>query len=202
MKKIIIASVAAVLSAVVAVSAHAARTSPETDPETIFAQEKQVIHRVPVKEEADRQSASAAGNYFRHCLSTDERGATVYPDTYGGCYISDDGKFVLQVTTVDHSEYLFIQEEFPCTVFEQVEYSFNYLHKLAENYILGHDPEKETVYGGGVDVYKNRAFIEVDEETFSQKTNDPESLIQFRVGWPTQFLSADVENEQSASGFV
>lgn len=139
------------------------------------------IIRQPIKEGLDRQNAYAASIYFSSCLSTDEDGQLVYPDTYGGQYKDDDGHFVIRVTTSDLSEYLFLQEEFPCIVFEQVKYPYNYLKKLLDEYLRTIDPRTETVNSGRVDILKNRVVIGVDEKTLSQKTNDPDSPIEYEL---------------------
>lgn len=140
----------------------------------------------PIEEGVDRQSATAASNYLYSCFSSDENGTRVFPDTYGGEYFPDGNKqLVIQLTTSDPPEYLFIQEEFPCVVFEQVEYSYNYLDGLIDEYLSSFDPKSETVYSGEFDMRSNRAVIKVDEETLSRKTNDPDSPIVFEWGFLT-----------------
>lgn len=176
MKKIFLALIFTMFGAFFGMSAYA--DSPE-----FVQQEYQILMRQPIKEEVDRQSTSEAARYFDNCLPAARSGQSIYPDTYGGCY-KDGGNFVIQVTTSDLSEYLFLQEEFPCVVFEQVKYSENYLQGLVDEYLMTYDPETETVYCAGVDVHNNCVFIRVDEETLSHKTNDPDSPIRFELGHP------------------
>ncbi len=178
MKKIFLALILIVFGAVIGVLAFSnlARSS----------QDDQLLKRQPVEEGVDRQSATAAHNYLYSCFSSDENGTPVFPDTYGGNYFPDaDKQLVIQLTTSDPSEYLFIQEEFPCVVFEQVKYSYNYLYELIHEYLSTYDPESETVYGGDVSARLNKAVIWMDEETLSHKTNDPDSPIVFEWGFLT-----------------
>lgn len=133
------------------------------------------IIRQPVEKGADRNNVFEAFKYFESCRHG-------YPKTYGGCYMGDDGTFVIQVTSSDLSEYQFFQDEFPCVTFEEVKYSYCDLQNLIDEYWATYDPDSETVYSSGVDVYLNRAVIGVDEETLSQKTNDPDSPIVFELG--------------------
>ena len=176
MKKIFLALIFTVFGAFFGMSAYA--DSPE------FAQQEfKILRQQPIEDGIDRQNTSAAAMYFDNCLPAFESGQLIYPDTYGGCY-KDGGNFVILVTTSDLSEYLFLQEEFPCIVFKQVKYSYNYLVKLRDEYMETYDCNTETVYGGGIDVYNNRAHIDVDEETLSHKTNDPDSPLVFELGSP------------------
>lgn len=142
------------------------------------------IHRQPVEEGADRNNASDASKYFDSCLTADDDNRPLYPNTYGGCYMGENKTFVIQVTSSDLSEYQFIQDEFPCVVFEQVKYSYNYLQNLINEYCNTYDPNSETIYMTYVDILLNRAVIGVDEETLSHKTNDPESPIVFELEHP------------------
>lgn len=152
-------------------------------------QEDQILKRQPIEEGVDRQSASAAHNYLYSCFSSDENGTPIFPDTYGGDYFPDEDKqLVIQLTTSDLSEYLFIQEEFPCVVFEQVKFSYNYLDELLREYLSTFDSKSETVYSGEVDMHSNRAIIKVNEETLSHKTNDPDSPVVFKLGSPYDFF--------------
>lgn len=190
MKKIFLALILTVFGVFFVISAFAA--SPE--PENVQTQD-QIIQPQPIGEDIDRQSAYAASDYFKSCLPADENGLpTAYPDTYGGKYINDNGDFVIQVTTDDLSEYQFLQDEFPCIVFEQVEYSYNYLEELMYEYLDSFDRDSETVYSGGVNSRLNRAVIFVDEETFSRKTNDPNSPIIFGVGFSVNYTDTSDEN--------
>lgn len=140
------------------------------------------IHRQPVEEGADRNNASDAAKYFDSCLTADDDNHPLYPNTYGGCYMGKNKTFVIQIASSDFSEYQFIQDEFPCVVFEQVKYSCNYLQNLINEYWNTYDPNSETVYSSCVDYHLNRAVIGVDEETLSRKTNDPDSPIVFELG--------------------
>lgn len=96
--------------------------------------------------------------------------------------MGENKTFVIQVTSSDLSEYQFIQDEFPCVVFKQVKYSYNYLQNLTYEYRNTYDPNSETIYSSCVDIHLNRAVIGVDEETLSRKTNDPDSPIIFELG--------------------
>ena len=140
------------------------------------------IHRQPVKEGADRNNPSTAADYFDSCLTADDNNVPLYPNTYGGCYMGKNKTFVIQVTSSDLSEYQFIQDEFPCVVFEQVKYSYNYLQNLIYEYRNTYDPDSETIYMTCVDIHLNRAVIGIDEESLSHKTNDPDSPIVFELG--------------------
>lgn len=53
------------------------------------------IHRQPVEDGADRNNASAAAKYFDSCLTTDDDGLPLYPNTYGGCYMGENKTFVI-----------------------------------------------------------------------------------------------------------
>ena len=156
----------------------------ESERDILPSVEEGQLIRQPLNGGVDHQNAHAAADYFHSCLSTDDNFQYLYPDTYGGCYFDDDQNFVIQVTTSDLSEYQFIQEAFPCIIFKQVKYSYNYLRNTLNEYLNTYDPESETHYSAGVDVFNNRARIEVDEKTLSQKTNDPDSPIMFVKGSP------------------
>lgn len=165
------------------------------------ARETRSIKPQPVEEGVDRYNASAANDYLYSCFPRDENGRPVFPDTFGGHYFPGEGndKLAILLTVSDPSEYLFIQEEFPCVVFEQVRYSYNYLDELLHEYLTTFDRESETVYGGEFDLRNNRAVILVDEETLSRKTNDPDSPIEFRLGSPyDSFLDYDGISDDSS----
>ena len=196
MKKIILALIFTIFSVFFGISGCAAPTeSVQTEPD-------RTLKPQPIEEGVDRQSATAAHNYLYSCFSPDENGLPIFPDTFGGNYFPDGNKqLVIQLTTSDPSEYLFIQEEFPCVVFEQVKYSYNYLDELIYEYLSTYDPESETVYSGHVSPNLNKAIIWVDEETLSHKTNDPESPIVFEWGFLTA-TSKDYNDPFDDSDFI
>ncbi len=181
MKKIILASVFIIFSVFFDISGCAAPT------ESVQTGQDRTLKPQPIEEGVDRKSATAAFNYLYSCFSSDKNGTRVFPNTYGGKYFPDGNKqLVIQLTMSDPSEYLFIQEEFPCVVFEQVKFSYNYLDELLREYLNTFDSKSEIVYSGEVDMRNNRAVIKVDEETLSRKTNDPDSPIVFKLGFPIE----------------
>lgn len=67
------------------------------------------------------------------------------------------------------------------------------MREIRDEYLKTYDPETETVYGGGIDVFNNRAYIDVDAETLSRKTNVPDSPLVFELGSP---WIIDLDNEE------
>ena len=131
--------------------------------------------------------ADYAAQLFQSTLETDENGQFIYPDSYGGMYIDVD-RLVFQVAAEDFSEYSYLTDEYDCVKFVQVEYSWNYLTKLRDEYYDTYDKDVDTVYSGYVDVYLNRAVIEVDAETLSRKSFDENSPLIFKEGSPIILL--------------
>ncbi len=122
-----------------------------------------------------------AEDYFFSTLPRSPEGGYIYPDSYGGIY-ADGDKIIILVASDDFSEYQYLCEKYSYVELKQVEYSWNYLQGLAEEYMATYDKSSETVYMAGVDVVKNRAFIKIDKESFDRKTHDENSPIIFEVG--------------------
>ena len=119
---------------------------------------------------------------FASTLERDENGQFIYPDSYGGFYY-DNGIYVVLTTSSDFSEYRYIKDAYSNVEFKQVEYSLNFLQRLADSYLRTSDRETETVYSAGVDEKLNRAVIFVDEQTLLNKPTDPsKSPIIFELG--------------------
>lgn len=119
--------------------------------------------------------------YFFSTLPRSPQGGYIYPDTYGGIY-ADGDKIIILVASDDFSEYQYLCEKYSYVELKRVEYSWNYLQGLAEEYMSTYDKSSETVYMAGVDVMKNRAVIKIDKESFARKTQDENSPIIFEVG--------------------
>lgn len=173
MKKIFLALVLTVFGAFFGISAYA-DSSEEVS-------ERITLQHMPVEEDADRQNWIDAVHYFDSCFINDEYCEHIYPDTFGGNYYKEeDNVFVVQVASPDLSEYLFLQEEFPCIELEQVKYSWEYMWSLCEKTykeLIG----TEGVYSVGYDIRNNRIVVRVDAETLASKTNSSDSPIEYRL---------------------
>lgn len=136
----------------------------------------------PVILEADPVEGSAyAEDYFLSTLRFDTQKGYIYPDTFGGMYAEGD-KLIFQVAAEDFTEYQYLQDKYPNVVFQQVEYSKNYLQGLIDEYLTTYDKNTETVYMAYVDDILNRAVIGVDKETLSCKGPNEGSPLIFKSG--------------------
>lgn len=140
-------------------------------------------HVKPPIQNAGTSADGAAGaeDLFLGTLKRAPNGGYSYPDTYGGMYVDKD-KLVFQATSEDFSEYQYLQDAYPNVTFQHVEYSYNSLQKMIDDYLETYDSNTEQIYMAYVDVMTNRAVIEVDETTFSQKTPDDKSPLVFVIG--------------------
>ena len=130
---------------------------------------------------------STASELFFSTLELDKEKGYIYPDTYGGMYV-DGSTLVFLVAGDDFSEYQYLKDAYSDVEFKSVEYSWNYLSKLRDEYFETYDRSVDTVYMGYVDVNLNRAVITVNEETLARKTFDENSPLIFKIGSPTYLL--------------
>lgn len=197
MKKIFLALIVTIFGAFFGISAYAgeAEVSEEKQESYVFFQEvinnepnpviddetalevNSILRHMPVKEGIDRLNPIAACNYFEACVPYDESGQHIYPDTYDGSHMTVEGDtFVIMATTSDFSEYQFLQDEFPCIVFEQVKFPLAYLWSIVDHEY--YDLKNSYV---GVNIAENHVVMYVDAETLSEKTNDPDSPVVYEL---------------------
>ena len=127
------------------------------------------------------EGSARAEDYFLSTLKYDTRKGYIYPDTFGGMY-ADGDKLIFLVAAEDFTEYQYLQDKYPYVVFQQVEYSKNYLQGLIEEYLATYDKDTETVYMAYVDEILNRAVISVDKKTLSHKDTDEGGPLIFKLG--------------------
>lgn len=101
-----------------------------------------------------QREAVEAHEFFENSLPFDDNGQFIYPDTYAGEYIDDDGNLIFQVTTSDFTEYEYLYSLYSCVKIEQVQYSYNYLNDLIDEYWMTYDASKGSVAKSYVDVSK------------------------------------------------
>ncbi|MCH5209200.1 MAG: hypothetical protein J1F04_09960 [Oscillospiraceae bacterium] len=124
-----------------------------------------------------------AEDFFFSTLVLDEEKGYIYPNTFGGMYVDGDN-LIFQVAAEDFTEYQYLRDKYPYVVFQQVEYSNNYLQGLIDEYLATYDKNTEMVYMAYVDVILNRAVIRVDEETLLRKATGEKSPLVFVLGSP------------------
>lgn len=129
------------------------------------------------------EATMRAEDFFLSTLEYDGADGYVYPDTYGGMY-ADGDRLIFLVAAEDFSEYQYLHDMYSYVDFRQVEYSWNYLKKLADEYMATYDKSSETVYMARVDVRQNRVVIKVDKETLSHKSPNENSPLVFELGTP------------------
>ena len=177
-------------------SASAAPFIPsQTDEQAIMAQllEKSNIQR----------EAVAANAFFESNLRVDGEGELVYPKSFAGDYIDNEGNLIIQISSDDFSEYQYLRDKFSCVKFNRVKYSKEYLRNILDEYLDTCIDNGETLYRAYVDVELNRAVIEADEHTFSHKlTNDEKSPFLFKIGSPIYALSSLETNPESATSSI
>lgn len=121
-----------------------------------------------------------------------EGGDYIYPDNYGGVYVEYDENgveyYIFAVVGDDYSDYQYLKDAFPDTQFRSVEYSFNYLCEVRDEYVENAMETSETFYTAGIDVFRNRVVVTTDENTLASKTQDENSLIIFELGSPITLL--------------
>ena len=124
----------------------------------------------------------------------DENCQPIYPDEYGGEYIEDD-KLVIQLTentTENQQKYRELCGNSDKVVFEEVEYSLNYLNSLDSEAKKLY--EKYKVTSVGVDRKNNRYFIHVEKEDLDKviaeySRSRSSSPIIFEEGAPIESMS-------------
>lgn len=106
-------------------------------------------------------------------------GKYFYPESYGGYYVEGKSLIVLVTDLGAVSEYQYLTDSYADTAFKKVEYSYNYLQRLIDEYKAS-DEHEETEYCS-VDVKLNRAVVRVnDKQKLAQKQYDDNSPLIFK----------------------
>lgn len=161
-------------------------TVSELEPDTTASDFIKPVQKVWTQREilADKAAANKASKAYQRFISTLEMGASdyIYPDSYGGAYITEDYDLIFLVAADGFSEYQYLQDEFPCVKFRKVDNSLNYLQSLADKYIE-ECSNSDTWYYIAVDVENNRVYVNCDKKTVALRSNNPKySLFNFELG--------------------
>ncbi len=135
----------------------------------------------------------------------DENCQPIYPDEYGGEYIEDD-KLVIQLTentTENQQKYRELCGNSDKVIFEEVEYSLNYLNSLDSEAKKLYENYKVTSFG--VDRKNNRYFIHVEKEDLDKviaehSRSRSSSPIIFEEGAPIESMSKAIIGGDSVIG--
>lgn len=187
MKKIVVGGICILLSMCICLSASAVTTEP-------FRTNIQgTIESLLVKISNEQRDAIAANEFFQSNMLVSDDGELVYPNTFAGNFIDDEGNLIIQVSSDDFSDYQYLQDSYTCVKLNQVEYSKDYLKKVLDECLETYDENIDTFYRAYIDVRLNRAVVEVDEQTLSlRSTNDDSSPLVFKLGSPTYVCSTDI----------
>lgn len=100
---------------------------------------------------------------FDSNLFVDEKGQPIYPDSYAGRYIDDNGHLIIQIASSDFTPYEYLRKIYPIVEFNQVKYSKNDLDNILSDYWDTYGYNDENVFSAYVDIKLNEVVIEVDE---------------------------------------
>lgn len=189
MKKILTTLVCILLS--VSVSSSAFATTIEAD--RLYYQTNQLSEQIYQVEQAMflQQDALSACALFDENLPVAKNGHIIYPDSYAGRYIDDNGHLIIQVASSDFTPYEYLQDTYSIVEFKQVEYSTMYLEELIEDYIQA----GERFFNIYADTKLNKVVVEVDEETLTRKSNIRSNLpIIYKEGAPSDAVSKTISS--------
>ncbi len=103
----------------------------------------------------------------------------LYPESYGGYYIDGKTLIVLVTDISTASEYRYLIDSYADTAFKEVEYSYNYLQSLIDEYKAS--DEYEETESCTIDVKLNRAVVRInDKQKLAQKQSDADSPLIFK----------------------
>lgn len=140
-----------------------------------------------------QQDAVAANALFESKLVVDKSGELVYPESFAGDFINDEGNLIIQVSSKDFSEYQYLKDKYPCVQFNRVEYSYSYLKEILDECLETYDENVDTFFRAYIDVKLNRAVVEVDEETLSHRMLGSEnSPLVYKLGSPIYICSSSI----------
>lgn len=129
----------------------------------------------------DREKILTADTDARHLIEYHRKykgGKLLYPESYAGYYIEGETIIVLLTDIGTASEYDYLIDSYADTAFKEVEYSYNYLQSLIDEY--ENSDEYEKTESCHVDVKLNRAVVEVDKEKLAEKQSDEDSPLIFK----------------------
>lgn len=105
-------------------------------------------------------------------------GKYLYPESYGGYYVEGKTLIVLVTDLGAVPEYQYLTDSYADTAFKKVEYSYNYLQGLIDEYIASRG-DSYINYGSKIDCKENRAVVYVDEETLANIQPDSGTPLYF-----------------------
>lgn len=193
MKKIVMTLVCMLLSISIGSSAFA--TTIEADrlyyqPNRLSKQRYQTEQTILLQ-----QDALSACALFDKNLPVDENGQIIYPDSYAGRYIDDNGHLIIQVASSDFTPYEYLKDTYPIVELNKVEYSKSFLDNIFEEYKKTCSENEEDYFSAYVDIKTNRVVVEVDDETLSRKSEIKSNLpIVYKVGAPMMATSKTIHS--------
>lgn len=146
MKKIVVGGICILLSMCICLSASAVTTEPWRT--NIQA----TIESLLVKISNEQRDAIAANEFFQSNMLVSDDGELVYPNTFAGNFIDDEGNLIIQVSSDDFSDYQYLQDSYTCVKLNQVEYSKDYLKKVLDECLETYDENIDTFYRAYIDV--------------------------------------------------
>ncbi len=189
MKKIIMTLVCMLLS--ISVSSSAFATTIEAD--RLYDQANQLSKQIYQIEQAMllQQDALSACALFDKNLPIAKNGQIIYPDSYAGRYIDDDGHLIIQVASSDFTPYEYLQDIYSIVEFKEVEYSTKHLEELIEEYMQ----TGERFLSIYADTKLNKVVVEVDAETLTHKSNVRSNLpIIYKKGSASKAVSKTISS--------
>lgn len=147
-----------------------------------------VNHAAEIKKQEETERMTMHVNAMRMFFNSlpSWYGRKIYPDNYGGDYTEGETWFFLVTDINETSEYQYLKDVYPYTEFKEVEYSYNYLRSLIDEYEKSAEFEKPEY--GEVDDRQNRAVIYIyDEEKLAKMQSGSDGDLPLIFKEPTIF---------------